>query len=131
MVGLSAPNPEQRAFREKSFGNQKAFNKIKWYVRVKFLRIFKGLFSKSLLKQGLERQFQHITKKQKTRCKPRFFMCVISWGYPPQTPTQETFREKFLGTSKAFEKIKWCLVRKFFGLPFLGGKVSFNKTVQS
>ena len=33
---------------------------------------------------------------------------------PPQTPTQETFREKFLGTSKAFAKMKWCGRRKVF-----------------
>ena len=41
-------------------------------------------------------------------------MFVISWGYPPQTRTQETFREKFLGTSKAFAKMKWCGRRKVF-----------------
>ena len=27
-LGLSAPNPDQRAFREKPFGNQKAFDRI-------------------------------------------------------------------------------------------------------
>ena len=31
---------------------------------------------------------------------------VICLGHCRGTPTQETFREKFLGTSKAFAKIK-------------------------
>ena len=38
-----------------------------------------------------------------------FCVCIECWGCPPQTRTQETFREKFLGTSKAFAKIKWCV----------------------
>ena len=50
-------------------------------------------------------------------------MCVISWGCPPQTLTKETFREKFLGTSKAFAKINWYIrwesfcgfLRRFLG----------------
>ena len=36
-LGLSAPNPDQRTFREKSFGISKAFAKIKWYVRQEIL----------------------------------------------------------------------------------------------
>jgi len=70
------------------------------------LRIFKGLFSKSPLKQGLELPFQHITKNKKHGIAVLFCVSIMSWGCPPQTRTQETFREKFLGTSKAFAKIK-------------------------
>ena len=45
-------------------------------------------------------------------------------GLPPQTRTQETFREKFLGTSKAFAKIKWCNLWEILWLTFLIRKVS-------
>ena len=53
----------------------------------------------------------------------------VSWGCPPQTLTQETFREKFLGTSKASAKINWCFRGKFFDIHFteitwgFGGKL--------
>jgi len=33
-----------------------------------------------------------------------YFYIIRSWGFLPQTPTKETFREKFLGTSKALPK---------------------------
>ena len=36
-------------------------------------------------------------------------MCIISWGCPPQTRTQRTFREKSFGISKAFAKINGCI----------------------
>ena len=36
-----------------------------------------------------------------------FVVRVIGWGYPLQTLTQRTFREKSFGISKAFAKIKW------------------------
>ena len=42
-----------------------------------------------------------------------FFVCVIIWCYPPQIPTQETFREKFLGTSKASPKQSGVVRAKF------------------
>ena len=50
-------------------------------------------------------------------------MVVVSWGCPPQTRTQETFREKFLGTSKAFTKINGVVGAEFFGTPFYERKV--------
>ena len=75
----------------------------------KFLRIFKVLFTKSTLKQGLERQFQHIMTKNKKHGNAVLFCVHLMLGLPPQTQTQETFREKFLGTSKAFAKINLCV----------------------
>ena len=39
---------------------------------------------------------------------PCFLRALSVWA-SPQTPTKETFREKFLGISKAFAKIKWCV----------------------
>ena len=76
----------------------------------KVLKIFKGLFQKSL-EARFGTQFQHITKNKKAR--QRRASCMhYQLGLPPQTLTQETFLEKFLGTSKAFVKMKWCcLVR--------------------
>ena len=55
---------------------------------------------------------------------PRFFRVRYKLGHPPQTPTQETFREKFLGISKAFAKIKWCSRCEVLWLTFLTRKVS-------
>ena len=51
--------------------------------------------------------FQHITTIKKRGNAAFFAFARYELGLPPQTPTQETFREKFLGTSKAFEKINW------------------------
>ena len=57
---------------------------------------------------GLERS-SNTLRKNKKRGIAAFFVNIKCWGYPPQTLTQETFREKFLGTSKAFAKVKWCI----------------------
>ena len=69
----------------------------------KVLRIFKGLFQKPL-KVRFGTAVPTYYEKIKNAAMPRFFVCVVSCGCPPQTPTQETFREKFLGTSKASQK---------------------------
>ena len=52
------------------------------------------------------------------------FCGIISWGYPPQTRTQRTFREKSFGISKALPKQMGVCGAKFFGLPFSERKVS-------
>jgi len=98
------PKPRHKKLFEKSFLELQKLrkNKVIWSME-KFLRIFKGLFTKSTLKQGLERQFQHITIIKKHGIAVLFFVCIIS-RFRPQTPTQKTFREKFLGTSKASQK---------------------------
>ena len=118
-VGASAPNPNQRTFCKKSFGISKTFAKIKWCVCAKVLRIFKGLFQKPL-----EARSPHAVPTYNDKLKnadfSAFFVSIISRGYPPQTRTQETFREKFLGTSKAFTKVNGVFGAKFFGLPFFG-----------
>jgi len=51
------------------------------------------------------------------------FVCIACWGFRRGTLTQETFREKFLGTSKAFAEISGIFERKFFGTPFSERKV--------
>ena len=50
-------------------------------------------------------------------------------GRLPQTLTQETFQEKFLGTSKAFVKMKWCIrcESSLAYLSFKKGKCFFKK----
>jgi len=70
---------------------------------VKVLGIFKGLFQKSL-EARFGTAVPTYNEKIKTRITARFCVSIKCWGYPPQTPTQETFREKFLGTSKASPK---------------------------
>ena len=52
-----------------------------------------------------------------------FYMSIKCWGCPPQTWTQETFREKFLGTSKTFDRMKLCGRWKILLLTFLIRKV--------
>ena len=47
-VGASAPNPDAKDFSGKVLWNLKSFAKIKWCIRGKVLRIFKGLFQKHL-----------------------------------------------------------------------------------
>ena len=98
------PKPRHKGLFGKSPLESQKFrqNKVIWSME-KFLRIFKGLFTKSTLKQGLERQFQHITKNKK-RGFIRVFCVHYQLGRLPQTLTKETFREKFLGTSKALSK---------------------------
>ena len=52
-----------------------------------------------------------------------FYVRIISWGYPPQTWTQGTFREKSFVISKAFVEIKWCVRQEFLLPTFLIRKV--------
>ena len=52
-------------------------------------------FFKSSLKQGLERS-SNTLRKNKKRGIAAFFCVRYQLGHLPQTPTQETFREKFL-----------------------------------
>jgi len=62
MLRRLPPTPTQGLFVKSPLESQKLCqNKVVFSVG-KFLRIFKGIFSKSPLKQGLERQFQHIMK---------------------------------------------------------------------
>ena len=82
--------------------------KLRQNEAVRSVRKFCGFlrsFFKSSLKQGLERS-SNTLRKIKNAAMPRFFRVRYKLGRLPQPPTQETFREKFLGTSKAFAKIK-------------------------
>ena len=74
----------------------------------KFLWIFKVLFTKSTLKQGLERQFQHIMTKNKKHGIAVLFCVRYQLGLPPPNPDQRTFCKKSFGISKTFAKVKWC-----------------------
>ena len=62
----------------------------------------------------------------KSRVFPAFLLFIECWGYPPQTRTQSTFREKSFGISKAFAKIKWCVRWEILWLTFLIRKVSWG-----
>ena len=130
-LGFPPQTLTQETFREKFLGTSKASPKINCCVRVKFLRIFKGLFSKSSLKQGLERQFQLLTKNKK-RGVNRVFSCALNvWASAPN-PDTRNFSRKVSWNFKSFRKNK----RGEFGAKvlwptFLSRKVGFNKTVQS
>ena len=94
-------DPDQRTFPEKVPWNLKNFRQNKVvYFDVKFLRIFKVLFTKSTLKQGLERQFQYITIIKKHGVAV-LFLWALSVGASAPNPDQRTFREKSFGISKA------------------------------
>ncbi len=92
----------------------------------KFLKIFKGLFTKSTLKQGLERQFQHILTKNKKHGNAVLFCVHLMLGHPPQTPDQRTFCKKSFGISKTFTKINLCVRCEVLWLAFLSRKVSWG-----
>ena len=121
-LGLSAPNPDTRNFSRKVSWNFKSFRKNKLVCSVrKFLRIFKGLFRGKPLKARFGTQFQHITKKQKTRCKPRFFMCIKCWGVCPKTRHKKLFEKSFLELQKLCSN-KRVFLSKVLWLTFLRGK---------
>ena len=70
------------------------------------MRIFKGLFTKSLLKKGLERQFQHIMTNKKTRhCRVFCVRCQLGLSAP--NPDTRDFSRKVPWNLKSFAKIKW------------------------
>ena len=63
------------------------------------VRIFKGLFTKSPLKQGPLTQFQHILTIKK-RGEIRVFVCIVSWGFRRGTPTKGLFVKSPLEAQK-------------------------------
>ena len=101
-VGASAPSPNTRDFSRKVLWNLKSFIKMKWCSRGKFLRIFKGLFTKSLLKQGPLTQFQHFLTNKK-RGFLRVFSCALSVGAVRPKP-----RHKGLFGKSPLEPQKLC-----------------------
>ena len=98
-LGLSAPNPDQGTFREKSLGTSKASSKRSGVFGAKVLRIFKGLFQKPL-KARFGTQFQLLTTIKKTRhC--RVFSCKrYQLGHLPQTMTKGLFVKSPLESQK-------------------------------
>ena len=101
--GCLPQTPTQRTFREKSFGNSKAFAKVNWCVFRKVFADFQGAFYKKPLEARFGTQFQLLMKNKKHGVAV-FFCVYCQLGRLPQTRTQETFLEKFLGTSKASPK---------------------------
>ena len=109
-LGLSAPNPNQRTFREKSFGISKAFAKVKWCVCTKVLRIFKELFQK-LLKARFGTAVPTYYEKLKTRIYPRFFCVALSVGaIRPKPRPKKLFGKSFLELQKLFQNKAVCSV---------------------
>ena len=96
------------------------------------MRIFKGLFSKSLLKQSLERSSNFLRQYKKAR-QCRAFLHALSVGASAPNPDTRNFSRKVsCESSKASPKIKWCvrweillhtfLIRKVCSLAHLSPK---------
>ncbi len=122
-VGAIRPKPGRKKLFEKSFLELQKLrqNKVVWLMR-KFLRIFKGLFVKSPLKQGLERQFQH-TMKNKKHGDAVFFCEHCQSGLSAPNPDTRNFSGKVSWNFKSFAKIKWCGRCEVLWLTFLSRKV--------
>ena len=100
--GYLPQTPTQRTFREKSFGISKALLKQSDMFGGKFLRIFKGLFTKSPLKQGLERS-SNILRQNKNADFSAFFVFVVSWGFCPKPRHKGLFVKSPLEPQKLYQ----------------------------
>ena len=105
----------QRTFREKSFGISKALAEMKLCIRCEVLWL-------TFLSRKVSAVPTYFDKIKKHGIAVLFCMVVISWGYPPQTRTQRTFREKSFGISKALAKVNWCIRCKVLWHTFLRKK---------
>jgi len=83
-----APNPDQRAFWKKSFGNPKTFAEMNGYIRCEVL------WHTFLRKKGVK-------KPHGTR---RAVRGAVSVGASPQTPTKGLFGKSPLETQKLLPK---------------------------
>ena len=101
-LGLSAPSPDTKDFSGKVLWNPKSFAKQIDVFGVKFLRIFKGLFTKSPLKQGLERS-SNILRQIKKRGIAAFFVGVIGWGVCPKPRHKGLFVKSPLEPQKLYQ----------------------------
>ena len=110
----------QETFQRKVSWNFKSFAKINWCIRWEILLL--TFLIRKVREGGLERSSNYWRKKKKRGFLRVFFVCVKCWGYPPQTRTQRTFREKSFGISKALLRIKWCIRCKVLLLTFLRKK---------
>ena len=104
MLWLSAPNPDARNFSRKVSWNFKSFaqNEVAYSVR-KFLRIFKGLFTKSLLKQGLERS-SNILRQYKKHGNAVLFCALNIGAVRPKPGRKKLFEKSFLELQKLCSK---------------------------
>jgi len=87
----------------------------------KVLRIFKVLFQKHL-KAEVWNGSSNILRKNKKHGNRRAFCVALSVGASAPNPDQRTFREKSLGTSKAFAKINVCVLSEVLCFTFLRKK---------
>ena len=76
------------------------FARIKYDNDVKVLRIFKGLFQKSLKARSPHGSSNNYDKIKKHGIAV-LFVCIECWGVAPN-PDQRTFCEKSFGNPKAF-----------------------------
>ena len=87
--GFRRGTPTQRTFREKSFGISKASPKQIGEFGGKFLRIFKGLFTKSPLKQGPLTAVPTYYDKLKNAAMPRFLSALSVGASAPNPDTKD------------------------------------------
>ena len=88
-----------------------------------FCGFSRGFLWESPLKQGPLTAVPTYFDKLKSTATPCFFVCIMSWGCPPQTRTQETFQRKVSWNFKSFAKINWCSRWEILLLTFLIRKV--------
>ena len=100
--GYPPQAPDTKDFSGKVLWNLKSFARMEWCSRWEILLL--TFLIRKVREGGLERSSNYWRKKKKRGFLRVFFVCVKCWGYPPQTRTQETFREKSFGISKALPK---------------------------
>ena len=88
-----------------------------------FCGFSRGFLWGSLLKQSPLTAVPTYFDKLKNAALPRFFVCIISWGYPPQAPDTKDFSGKVLWNLKSFARMEWCSRWEILLLTFLIRKV--------
>ena len=81
---------------------------MKWCIRVKVLRIFKGLFQKSL-KARFGTAVPTVDDKIKNADFSAFFRVYYQLGLSAPSPDTKDFSGKVLWNLKSFAKINWCI----------------------
>jgi len=137
--GCLPQTPTQRTFREKSFGNSKAFAKVNWCVFRKVFADFQGAFYKKPLEARFGTQFQLLMKNKKHGVAV-FFVCIVSWGVCPKPGHKKLFSKSFLELQKLRQSKLMYFVRSSLAhlspkercvllFTFLIRKVSFIKDI--
>ena len=66
----------------------------------KFLKIFKGLFTKSPLKRRFGTAVPTYNDNIKSTATPCFFVCIECWGFRPKPGHKKLFEKSFLELQK-------------------------------